>query len=77
MMLKISVVAGMRSPNSGQPKGVSSGQDALQNCPRAGREPENSASALCELSWGRAALEFHEDNDWVISDISSLVISGH
>lgn len=52
MMLKISVVAGMRSPNSGQPKGVSSGKDALQNCSRAGREPENSACQhwLC-ASW--------------------------
>lgn len=77
MTLKISVVAGMKSPNSGQPKGVSTGKDALQNCSRAGKgawELCLAASALWELNRGRAALKFHEDNNWVISDVSSLVI---
>ena len=77
-MLKISVVAGMRSPNAGQPRGA-------EPVSAAGRMPWRIAPeqggglgtlclatlALCESAQGRAALKFNEDN-W-----ASVVISGH
>lgn len=70
MMLKICVVVGMRFPNSGQPKG------RRMPC-RIAPEQRGRLRTLPGCIRGRAALKFHEDNDWVISDINSLVSSGH
>lgn len=78
-MLKISVVAGMRFPNSDQPRGAkpvsAAGRIPCRIVPEQGGNLGTlclATLALCELTWGRAALKFNEDNDW-----ASMVISGH
>lgn len=78
IMLKISVVAGMRCPNLASPEEPSWCQQQ-EGCPAEllqGREgawePCPATLALCKLILGRAAPKLNEDNDR-----ASVVISGH